>query len=322
MRAKIIALILGLAAVPVVALANPVTTFSSIYSFGDSLSDPGNASIFTLTKYPGANYATRNVPNIPFPAGYYTNGPNTTPGTASPTGLWIDQLAADLGVSDPLPVLGGGTNYSFASAQTGLANPQDMGFQVGAFLTSHLTGASSSALYAFWGGANDIFDGANPVTAANNIFREIQSVAGEGAKYFLWLNLPALGDTPLGSLDSTALNQATAAFNLQWSKDVGTLDAEGLDVIGVNVAALFSSIVSDPAAYGFSNVTSPAQGVTGANVNQYLFWDPEHPTTEGDMYVADLALSDLKGVPEPASCALMLLGCGGIISWYRRRAKA
>src|SRR5438067_13669364 len=141
-------------------LATPASaaSYSGIISFGDSLSDPGNASIATAGLVPGPGYATRSVPLVPFPVGYYTN-PHSGSG---PVGLWIDQLAGKLGVPDPLPFLAptGGTNYSIGSADTasGLGN---MNTQVGLFLAANPS-APSSALYTLWGGSKDIFHGLNP----------------------------------------------------------------------------------------------------------------------------------------------------------------
>src|SRR6185437_11840180 len=203
----------ALAAAAVSALfchAALAATYSEIVAFGDSLSDAGNASIVTLNAQPGPGYATRSVPLIPFPVGYFTN-PQSGSG---PAGLWIDQFAAKVGVPDPLPFLAplGGTNYSVGSADTasGLGN---MNTQVGLFLTSHPT-APSSALYAFWGGSNDIFDNLDPVAAADNIASQILALHGAGANNFLWLNVAMIGDTPAlsGSPLAAGANAAASSF--------------------------------------------------------------------------------------------------------------
>ncbi|HZS55377.1 MAG TPA: SGNH/GDSL hydrolase family protein [Bryobacteraceae bacterium] len=319
MRSKVVALAAVLLAAPCgVAFGISINTFNQIVSFGDSLSDPGNVSIATLGVFPGANYAARTVAGVPFPVGYYTDGPNTTPGTgAGPTGLWIDQLATKMSLPDPGPTLapaGGGTNYAVASALTGNTSQQDMQNQVNLFLSQHLTGASASALYTFWGGANDLLGGNNPKQAADNIFSQIREVAADGGKYFLWLNLPSLGLTPEGSADAAALNAASAAFNAEWSTDVSLLDSSGIYVIGVDVSSLFNQILATPSAFGFTDVKDSAQGLSGVNPNNYLFWDDVHPTTAGDMYVANLALADITAAPEPASYVLILLGGCGLLA--------
>jgi outer membrane lipase/esterase len=303
------------------------SNYSEVVSFGDSLSDPGNASIGTLGANPGPGYATRNVPGVPFPVGYYTN-PQSGNG---PSGLWVDQLAATLGIADPQPFLAplGGTNYAVASSFTAGYNGAAPGMdaQVADFLATVNGNAPSSALYTFWGGANDIFDGLNPITAANNIESEIEDVAAYGGTTFLWLNLPPLGATPALNADPALAflaDEETAAFDAQWATDVATLDGLGIDVVGVNVDSLFNTITADPAAYGFTNVSSACDTTAGCNPNTFLYWDTEHPTTEADSYIASLAAADLSPTPEPAS--ISLLGLGGIfmaaVCYTRRRELA
>jgi phospholipase/lecithinase/hemolysin len=53
-----------------------------------------------------------------------------------------------------------------------------------------------------------------------------------------------------------------------------------------------------------TDIVDPAQGMTGANPDQFLFWDDQHATTAADSLIADLALADIRATPEPASFAL------------------
>ena len=110
-------------------------------------------------------------------------------------------MAADLGVPDPQPFLAGGTDYAVATALTGHnpafsvppLPPTQVPFtsdQVSLYLLSNVP--SSTTLYTFWAGANDIDSGGNPITAANNIAANIKTLAAAGATNFLWLNLPPL----------------------------------------------------------------------------------------------------------------------------------
>jgi len=299
----------------------PPGQITQIVSFGDSLSDAGNASLATSGAQPGAGYATRPVTGVPFPVGYFTN-PQTGGGAA---GLWIDQLAGKLGVTDPSPALAplGGTNYAIGSASTGTTNAQDMGNQVGLFLTNNSGVASSDALYTFWGGANDILDADNPITAADNIASEIEAVAQAGGKNFLWLNLPGLGGLPAlngNAGAAAAANAASEAFNLEWASQVSTLDALGINVIGVDIGALFNNVQANPGAYGLTDVTSACGLTPGCDPNASLYWDTEHPTTEGHSLVADLAYDDLvTPVPEPSTLVLVGTSVMGLAGVVRRK---
>lgn len=295
---------------------------TQIVTFGDSLSDAGNASIATNGTVPGPGYATRTVTGVPFPVGYFTN-PQTGTG---PSGLWIDQFAAKVGVADPSPALAGGSNYAVGGALTGSANLGDMQTQVGLFLTTHPGNASPTALYTLWGGSNDIFAAQNPVTAADNIASQIQQLAADGGKNFLWLNLPGLGEVPAlnGTPASTAANLASQAFDLEWAAQVSILDSLGINVIGVNVDTLFNGILANPTAYGFSNVADACNATPGCDPNTFLYWDDVHPTTYADSLVADLAYQDAFGpaaTPEPPTVTLFALGGIGLLLLSRSRRR-
>ncbi len=299
------------------ALLLPVlqaASFSGIVAFGDSLSDAGNVEIATSGLFPGPNYA----------GGRFTNGANTNPASSGPSGLWVDQLAARLGLPDPQPYLAGtgGTNYAFASATTGSNGLYNISDQLSAFALTHPGGADASALYTFWGGANDLFNAANaPSEAADNLLGNIQSLAAAGAKNFLWINLPPLGNTPraVAGNNVAALASATIAFNMEWASDVQLLRGMGIDVVGVDAYSLFSSIAAEPSAYGFSNITFPAQGMANVNPDNYLFWDIQHPTTAGHAQVANSAYDSLVAVPEPVTGFATLLGLAGLLGLRRAR---
>jgi phospholipase/lecithinase/hemolysin len=297
---------------PVALLANPIGSVSSLVVFGDSLSDNGNAAIALGGTLPG-NYASNA----------FTDGPATTPPVPSggPLGLWVDQLAPKLGVAPATPFLAGGTNYAVASALSG-TNPLFTPVppftqvpyttdQVGLYSALHGGVASATALYTLWSGPNDLAAGVSPLTAADNEFNNILALAKEGGKTFMWLNLPPLGQTPaatsLGPLAVAALNAASAEYNFEWSLDIAKLQALGIDVIGVDVNTLFLDISADPAAFGFTNISSPAQGISG-NPDTYLFWDGQHPTTAADALIATTAYNDFLAAPEPASLAFGVLG--------------
>jgi phospholipase/lecithinase/hemolysin len=100
------------------------------------------------------------------------------------------------------------------------------------------------------------------------------------------------------------------------------LQALGINVIGVDVNSLINSIIANPGAYGFTNVTSACMAIAGCNPNTYLWWDTEHPTTYADSLVANLAYNDLNPTPEPSSITLLTLGAvfGCWVCFRRYRA--
>jgi len=311
MNRSILLILSGCLAVSMPLEAAPI---SQLVVFGDSLSDNGNVAIALGGALPG-NYA----PNA------FTDGPATVPATGAPLGLWIDQLALRLGVVDPHPFLAGGTDYAVGSALTGhnpafslQPSPSAVPYtsdQVALYLSGHVP--SSNALYAFWAGAEDVFAAVDPTAAANNVGTNIQTLAAAGATNFLWLNLPPLGDTPdaMASGQAAALNAASLAYDTQWAADIASLSNVGINVTGVNINQLFIQIASDPALFGFTDVSHPAWCGPGGlpacaanNPNQFLFWDGRHPTTAADADIAALAYADVVATPEPDSLSLCLLG--------------
>jgi phospholipase/lecithinase/hemolysin len=219
--------------------------------------------------------------------------------------VWVQQLAGMMGVTSPGPSLAGGTNYAFGGALTGYdrsfpggGGEPYVGDQVSLYLAAHPGTLPSNALYVFWARANDIFNGANPTTAVANLSANISTLYADGARDFLWLDMPPLGNTPdIIAMGETAFfNALSQEYNADWSSTIAMLDADdpGIKMVGVNVSALVLAMLADPSAYGFTNVTTPAQGALGINPNTYLFWDGVHPTTMGYYWVANLAYDDLS----------------------------
>lgn len=350
MRSKLFVTTAALLLLPLGAVL--AASVDNLVVFGDSLSDNGNAA---------AALAAQGQTLGNYAANALTDGPNTNPPTTGPFGLWVDQFAAKTGLPDPTPFVANtaaglavnpaGTNYAVASALTGHNSAFSLNTllslppvvpgtadQVTIFNSLNHSTASPNSLYAIWAGSDDISQAltTNPLsgvsagkTAANNIASNIQTLAGEGGKYFLWFNLAPLGDTPAaratGPLGTFLANQAASAFNDQMADDVTSLEQmlSGVTIITVDIHAAFEQIEGDKGAYGFNNITDPAQGMS-VDPNTYLFWDDLHPTTAADALIADLAARDAApllstATPEPASLGFLLVALLGVAVWWTRR---
>lgn len=282
-------------------------------------------------------------PRSPYYNGQFSNG-----------NVWVQDLALDLGLSPLTPSLAGGTDYAVGSAQTGNTLYNTGGLadlltgQLPAFEAANPTGANPNALYTIWIGSNDL--AAIPANATSgaiatdigdiveNIDTAISTLASLGAKNFLVVTVPDLGKTPdalaAGSLASAGASALSADFDnvlVNGSSPLPSLSTlaagDSIDISVLNTYALIDAIVSDPAAYGFSNVTAPCLtgevnyvgGTPCATPSQYLFWDGEHPTAAAQTLVADAALAVLT--PEPASISLLaagLLGLAGVRRFFLR----
>src|ERR1019366_2235346 len=156
----------------------------------------------------------------------------------------------------------------------------------------------------------------------NSLVNDVALLDAAGARNFLWLNLPQLATTPRGA--GGPLNAALAQASTQFRTDVASKTALLTQTLGVRIAdvdvyALYQAILANPAAYGYTNVTTPAQGLA-VNPDQYLFWDlPSHPTTTGHELIglaADTAVLSTFA-PEPATWAVAAAGLI-LLVWVRR----
>ncbi|HVT11047.1 MAG TPA: SGNH/GDSL hydrolase family protein [Fimbriimonadaceae bacterium] len=265
---------LGLA---IAACASAQLQIRRLIIFGDSLSDTGNLSSLTGGLYPGAHYYN----------GRFSNGP-----------VWVERLAADLGIVIPAPSRLGGTDYAYGGATTanGYSNLiiPNMGTQLNMYLSVHTPAPTD--LFILLGGANDLFNGStDPTGSVSNIMNEVGRLYNAGARKFLVANLPALGETPrnYGTSDEASANAWSAGFD-------GLLDSQlasfhqahpNARVYPLDLATEFANVIADPGAYGFTDVRHSA--FDGTNVvsdpDDYLFWDTVHPTRVGHIQIGDYA---------------------------------
>ncbi len=284
---------------------------TGIVSFGDSLSDVGNDYL--------ASGGTQPSPAANYSQGRFTNGGN-----------WLDYLAHDLGVAAPKASLAGGADYAFGGATTGSGTttyaPGETAPNVGSQIATYLSTNTPTAgeLFTIWAGANNLLIGnqSNPLIPAQDIAKEITTLAAAGAKQFLVPNLPLLGEIPASSGLTLAQRQGLDAWSVGFNQ---TLQAEasslqkslGVQIHVVDIQGLFQKVLANPANYGFTNVTGSAIN-SSLNGMGYLFWDVEHPTTAADALIAEVAAQE---VPEPSMLLVFAMSIGGVAAMVKFRGR-
>src|SRR5881227_69574 len=296
--------------------------FTQVIVFGDSLSDDGNiahrARDLVGFSYPSSNF---NYSDYRF-----TDDTNTSPAANLYVGTWHEQLEKTfLGLAVAKNSLDGGTDYAFGGAttkdgtqdRTVINNPfpfgggdftitiDNMGKQINDYLASHA--ADPKALYVLWGGGNDLFDDYNAQSVTDTATRVgllIIRLANAGARNFLVPNVPPLGAVPnsFGDPNRVAgLDQASASYRTQLSLAVGSVvsgfkgNGITIHVYNLDVWLGVIRVLGQPAKYNFVNTIDSAQGASGVNPDQYLFWDDIHPTTGGHHELANEANRLLSG---------------------------
>jgi phospholipase/lecithinase/hemolysin len=294
------------------AFGQTAPAFSKIVIFGDSLSDTGNVRDRTDSKTGGTVQYPSGTFN--YSDGRWTNSSDTDPGSGTYAGVWHEQLARTfLKIPAATFSLGGGTNYAFGGATTNngthdeiVVSPpffgdvtitiDDMGRQMDDYLASHVV--DPNALYVVWGGGNDLFNddsAANVNATAARAIALMSRLANAGAKYIMVPNIPPLGLIPKYSGDpakQTSLSRAAAHYRNELTTGLtaalSNLASQGITPTLYPVDAWTNTIrvMTYPSRYGFINISSSVQDRSGANPDQYLFWDDKHPTTAGHYQTA------------------------------------
>lgn len=324
----------------ILPISAEASSFTRINVFGDSLVETGN--LFNLTGLP---------PSPPYFEGRFSNEE-----------IWVDILAETYDLNPILATELGtiipteGVNFAFSGATTGLTNIGGNALpglqqQIEAFrdLTA-IAPADVDALNIIWAGANDYFqalpssDGAIvplaevPEQATENLASAVESLYEVGARNFLVVNLPDLGETPFtDSLNqffpgiADRLNTLTGIHNSLLDRQLNNLSTvlPEIQLTTLDANSRFRSIITEPSQFGFSNIDNSCllnfqpgfifDGVCD-NPNEFVFWDDVHPTGATNQLIAQLALNTLheqeqEQVSEPNNVPSLLLFVSSIFTW-------
>ena len=285
------------------ACAAPVASaqWSNFVFFGDSLTDAGSF-----------------IPVLPPGTGRYTTNPDP---------VWAQVLGARYGFTIT-PANQGGTDYAQGGARLALrpgypdTPPASTALPISSQVSQVLaSGVDSSAVYALWGGGNDILVELEAVLAgattpaqaqaaialaATQYVQQVAALQAAGAQNLIVFNIPDIGQTPRGRASGAAA-QLTAAVGLYNNTMQAGLNALGGNVLRVDFATFLNEILANPGAYGFVNATTPACGATASLVctradlvapdaNQtYVFADGIHPSGGAHALIAQWVASLLEG---------------------------
>ena len=267
--------------------------FSSLVSFGDSLSDVGTYSVGTVKALGGGKYTINSADSK----------------------VWIELMAAQLGQSAPCP------------AQTGLAGSGAQGFSVPVtdFVNCTAYGQGGSRVTNPVGPGNKLLGGANAVlgqltvpittqidrhltrkgtfsdsevvfvmaggndlainlaslaptaavTAMGTAGTELASyvntkITGKGAKYVVVVNLPDVSISPFATAHDVAspgakalISTMTTTFNSQLRAGL----AANANVLYVDAYTISRDQVANPAQYGLTNATATACNLAAPSPN-------------------------------------------------------
>jgi phospholipase/lecithinase/hemolysin len=348
-RSAAVFALLSVLALPLPARAGLID-ITSLFVFGDSLSDGGNSGLRTQQ--------FTNNPNIVFPPRPYFNGQYSN-GPVAVEYLWNRYNPGNPGGFTPS--LAGGTNYAIGGATTGSASFNSVNDSVPNFLKPAFANYSNAwqlqtfadqqpsfnpatSLFVVWLFPNDVLysdatgmlPGVVPGSPGGtdlisngiaNILTTIGTLAQAGAEHFLVPNMPDLGLTPAfaGTPQADFLSFLTDTFNSNLAAQLTALDAMlAAEIVQFDTAGSFARILADPLAYGFDNTTDScvanlANGLCNpGNWDRWLFWDGFHPTTHTHQV---LASQFAMAVPEPSSVALLMIALLALTAAPQRCAR-
>lgn len=314
--------------------AAPLPAYTGVFTFGDSLLDPGNdlRAAEQLGRFPffsvpdGAPTADRG-----YFAGRFSNGFNfgdliSNKVLDQPTKPTFPYGVAEALLSFPTPIGNRpeGDNLSFAYGGARVIQGPDPAPALGAQVEIYETfTADPTALYVVGVGANDVLSlvptGGAPVTGAEaeariaaiaaELVQEVAHLFSLGARHVVVADVPNVGAVPayLGAPDEATRRSLAAEYahkvdDLVEAQLAALPRPAGATLLQFHFDAYTDAVTASPAQYAFANVTQALTSQGGAldpTGRGFLFFDKLHPTAQTHAQVASEILDALANPGAP-----------------------
>ena len=336
--------------------------------FGDSLSDRGNLAETGFLQTAFGKPVTTNYPDPPSNHDSFTNGPVAVQLLAKSMGLNADPSVFVSGFKDVNGLFGGpsyvpGTNYAVAGATAALTPPVAGGVpganlpnQIAAYSAFVKGSADPAALYVVFIGGNDVRNAALNSTGVPAVtlgvmaeINAIQALITEGARKFLVVNVPDVGNIPEFQVGHPTLAANATTYSQNYDTQLaagiaGLTNPTGTTITSFDLYAYSQQIQADAKAglltiknttdYCYTatpilTTTTAACGPNAQNINSLYFWDAIHPTAEVQAIWATGFGQALNGqrifvpldVPAPGGAAVILAAGLGIFARLRQSVR-
>lgn len=268
-----------------------------IVSFGDSLSDTGNIY----------NEFRQTFPiHTSWFLGRFSNGP-----------VWTEYLSRRTGLPLNTWATGGAQTDNAYGVINGVKS------QVDSFVAYTRKNVNrydiARTLFTVWIGGNDAMNGRSAGAVVTDVDAALRSLVDRGARKIVLVGLPDLTRAPAfrpidgkegtGRDDTDTVYATVRQLNDALPRLASQVSNEtGADVVWVDAERRFDSVMADPGAYGFADVTRPCLNLASQGAQVYLttqpvradctpernvFWDMVHPTTRMHELMSRWVLADL-----------------------------
>ncbi len=294
-------------------------SYSNIYFYGDSLTDSGVYRPILSNTYDHFSTNPGKVWSQNLGAYYSFTVSPAYAAQANTNSVVFSSIAS-------------GNNFATGSARINLpttTTPPALIPPVSAQVTDMLARGplDSRSLYAISGGHNDVFAqisaGSNAaavagiITAANDLTTQVTRLQSAGARHLMVIGIMDMTKTPIASMsanvpDPLLLGNLVSSFNASLESGLA-----GKNLLYFNTGKMLNTVIANPAAYGFTNVTDAATSESLGHTPDpgketgYLFADIRHPSAQFHEIMSDWIYSSLEGASRVGLMSQVPLGRSG-----------